>query len=144
MILRILLASILAARICAAQDADLSRKTFDFPAKDGKAARRVEVTYRGKTNILLVSSEQGSSGDYVSYTRSYSVGHAFVIEVDEDRDGFFETIIIHEDTRQPTRIEAFARSRDGSVRPVAREKLEKIKRDSEEMAKLWEKLLPPK
>jgi hypothetical protein len=141
---RIIFVSVLAAISCAAQDSEFTTKSFDFPAKNGKPAHRTEVTYRGKTHILFVSSEKRSSGEYIPYARSYFIGHAMVVEVDEDRDGFFETIIVHEDTRQSMAIEAFIRSRDGSVQPITHEKLEKIKRDSEEMAKGWEKLLPPK
>ena len=141
---RIIFASVLAAISCAAQDSEFTTKSFDFPAKNGRPAHRTEVAYSGKAHILFVSSEKRSSGEYIPYSRSYFIGHAMVVEVDEDRDGFFETVIVHEDTRQPTAIEAFTRSRDGSVHPIAREQLEKIKRDSAEMAKLWEKLLPPK
>jgi hypothetical protein len=141
---RIILVLLLAAGSCVAQESEFKTKVFDFPAKNGKPAHRTEVTYRGNTHILFLLSEKGSSGDYVPYSRSYFAGHTMVVEVDEDRDGFFETIIVHEDSRKPTAIEAFTRSRDGTAQPIEHEKLEKIKRDSEEMAKRWEKLLPPK
>src|SRR6476660_1123048 len=119
---RFVLVLFLVAGICHAQDVDIVTKTIDRPAGNGKPDRRDEITYRGKTRILMVYSEKGPSGDYVPCTRSYLVGHTFVVEIDHSRQGFFDTIIIQPDRDDPRTIEAFSRDRSGNVRPFAREK----------------------
>jgi hypothetical protein len=126
---RFVLVLFLVAAVCDAQDVDIVTKTIDRAAGNGKPDRRDEITYRGKTPILMVYSEKRPSGDYVPYTRTYMVGHTFVVETDRSHQGFFDTIIIQPDLYDPRTIEAFSRDCSGNVRPLAREKLEKIKED---------------
>jgi hypothetical protein len=47
-------------------------------------------------------------------------------EGDEDCDGFFETIILFNDKEQP--VEAFSRSKDGTVTQFSKEKLAELKK----------------
>ena len=47
-------------------------------------------------------------------------------EGDEDGDGFFETMILFDEKEQP--VEAFSKSKDGTVTPFSKEKLEALKK----------------
>jgi hypothetical protein len=47
-------------------------------------------------------------------------------EVDEDGDGFFETIVLFDANEQP--VEAFGRSKDGTVTHLSAEKMAKLKK----------------
>jgi hypothetical protein len=63
----------------------------------------------------------------------YNHGKMVVEEGDEDGDGFFETMILFDAKEQP--VEAFSKSRDGTVTQFNQEKLAELKRS---FAKLHE------
>src|SRR3954470_23094450 len=84
------------APVSRAQDADITNRSVIVPGKHGKPDIRCESTYRGKKCIMRVMSEKRPSGKFVPYARSFQVGHAMVVDSDEDRDGFFEALAIME------------------------------------------------
>ena len=51
-----------------------------------------------------------------------------MIETDEDRDGFFETLSISEDIEGQYHLEVFTRGRNGSVSPVSAQMLAAYKK----------------
>jgi hypothetical protein len=57
----------------------------------------------------------------------YQQGKMIMEEGDEDGDGFYETMILFNTNEQP--IEAFEKSKDGTVRQFSAEKLSKVKKD---------------
>jgi hypothetical protein len=133
------------ATICQAQDADITTKSLVVPGKNGRPDHRWDSTYRGSKCIMRVLSEKRASGEFVPYERGLQVGHAIFVESDEDRDGFFETLCISEDTDHGrVFVEAFQRARDGTIHPVSAEERKKIEDKLEAMLKFWNDALPPK
>lgn len=63
----------------------------------------------------------------------YHQGKMVVEEGDQDGDGFFETLILFDAAEQP--VEAFSRSKDGTVAEFSKEELSKLKQS---FAKLQE------
>ena len=59
------------------------------------------------------------------------------IETDEDRDGFFERLVVY---RSGTaEMEVFARQRDGSVQPVSGQTLQAFKKQNAAISEFWDK-----
>ena len=113
--------------------------------KDGKPQVRTETTQRGKTRVLETRSEVSATGAFIVTARSYYFGQALVmLESDEDRDGFFETLVLWHSVGDSESVESFIRARDGSVQPVSAKALQELKDMGAAMEKLWNKLLPPK
>src|SRR5437868_7675422 len=136
-LLRLLLALAVGACLCQAQDADITTKSFVVPGKGGRPDIRCENTYRGKKCIMRVMSDKRASGEFVAYARSFHVGRAMVVDSDEDRDGFFETLAVIEDTDDGrTHVEVFRREHNGTKRPVSAEELKKMQDMLDSMATL--------
>jgi hypothetical protein len=135
-LLRLLLALVICASVCRAQE-DTTTKTIVAPGKAGRPDIRCDSTYRGKKCIMRVFSEKRVSGEFVPYARSFQIAHAMLTESDEDRDGFFETLAIIDDTDGRSFVEVFKRERDGSVHPVTREELKKTQESFDRMAAFW-------
>lgn len=144
MIARIVLGLALCSCVCQAQDAEITTKTISIPAMHGKPETLYERTYRGKACIMIVVSEKRPSGEFVQTARSFYVGHAMVVESDEDRDGFFETLTVFDTGKKGDSVEAFTRARDGTTHPVSREKLNELKKWTTAIARFWDESLPPK
>jgi hypothetical protein len=81
-----------------------------------KLFRKGEMTY----SSTFYKSESRTIRSY------YHQGKMTVEEGDEDGDGFFETIILFNDKEQP--VEAFSRSKDGTVTQFSKEKLAELKK----------------
>jgi len=139
----LLLGLLVCASVCYAQDATITTKSFVIPGRHGRPDVRCERTYRGKTCIMTVVSEKRASGEFVPYARSFELGYALVVESDEDRDGFFETLAISDDVSQ-NHLEVFTRDRDGTLHPISGEKLAKIKETNRLIVQFWKEALPTK
>ena len=94
---------------------------------------------------MRVFLEKRAAGDFVPYARSYQVGHAIFVDSDEDRDGFFETLSLSEDTSDGrAQVEVFRRERDGTIHPVSAEERQKMQDMLEGISRFWKEALPPK
>lgn len=100
-------------------------------------ARREEVSLRddGRINFVFVKCFRDGQMTYASTfdkdknrtVRSYyHEGKMLAEEGDEDGDGFFETLILFDVNEEP--VEAFERSKDGTVTPFSKEKLSALKK----------------
>ena len=139
------LAAVAFASLTRAQDADITTKSVVVPGRSGKPDIRCESTYRGKVCIMRVFSEKRLSGEFVLYARSFQVGHAMVVESDEDRDGFFETFAVIEDSEGGrTHVEVFRRDHDGTMHAISPQTVKKIEDMIDGIAKFWREFLPPK
>jgi hypothetical protein len=68
-----------------------------------------------------------------------------VVDSDEDRDGFFETLAVMEDSGDGhTHVEAFRRDRDGTMHAIRAEELKKMEDMLDSVTNLWKEALPPK
>jgi hypothetical protein len=144
-VLQLLLTLVAYAFVCRAQDADITTKSLVISGKDSRPDVRCDSTYRGKKCIMRVWLERRASGEFIPYARSFQVGHAMVVDSDEDRDGFFETLSISEDTNDGrVSLEVFRRDRDGTMHPVSAEERKEMEKCLERIAKFWEEALPPK
>ena len=135
-LLRSFLALVTCACICRAQE-DTTITSVVAPGKGGRPDIRCDSTYRGKKCIMRVFSEKRISGEFVAYARSFQIAHAMLTESDEDRDGFFETLAIIDDTDGRSFVEVFKREHDGSVHPVTPEELKKTQESFDRMAAFW-------
>jgi hypothetical protein len=59
-------------------------------------------------------------------------------ESDEDRDGFFETLAITDDTDGRYIVEVFKRDREGSIHPATPEELKKTQDSLDRMTAFWD------
>ncbi|MGA3285220.1 MAG: hypothetical protein ABSD57_12295 [Verrucomicrobiota bacterium] len=121
---------------------DITTKVLERTAKDGKPEVRIETVYRGKTKILQILSRPNKQGTLAVVSRSYFVGGDLVmIESDEDGDGVFGRISLHNPGTAD--LEMFKRQPDGSVKPVSTQTLEATKKQmavvNESMRELIEK-----
>jgi hypothetical protein len=91
-----------------AGDAEITVSTLDIKRdKNGGPPVRYETTLRGKTRILVTRSELHPDGKYAVTMRSYYFGHELVMmESGEDRDGFFETLVLWHRAGDTEEIEA--------------------------------------
>lgn len=105
-LLRLSLALVVYASVCRAQE-NTTTKSVVVPGRGGKPDTRCEEMYRGKKCIMRVFSEKRTSGEFVPYARSFQVGRAISTEIDEDRDGFFETLQIVDETDGRMFVEVF-------------------------------------
>ena len=143
------LISVLLALVCMivahAQD-EITTRTLDLRRdRDGNPTARYEITSRGKTRVMMTRLERDGSGAFVPRSRAYYVGHALVaIESDENRDGFFETLILRDHSGTEVRIEGFIRSPDGSVRPMDAAGLDRLKATESFWNEFWDQALPTK
>jgi hypothetical protein len=128
------------ASMCHAQEPQISTKSFVSPGKQGKPDVRCESTYRDKKCILRVFSEKRPSGEFAPYARSFQIGHAMMIESDEDHDGFFETLAVSEEIEGQYHLEVFTRGRDGSVSPVNAQTLAAYKKRHATIAAFFDKV----
>jgi hypothetical protein len=68
-----------------------------------------------------------------------------VVDSDEDRDGFFETFAVMENTEGGrTHVEVFRKDRDGTMHLVSAEELKKMQDMLDGIAGFWREALPPK
>ena len=137
LLLQLALALAVCASVCRAQE-DVTTKSGVVPGKGGRPDIRYEYTYRGKKCIMRVFSEKRASGEFVPQARSFQIGHAMFTESDEDRDGFFETLAITDDTDGRITVEVFKRERDGSVHPATPEELKKTQASLDRMTAFWD------
>ena len=110
-----------------AADTNITSKVSEKRDKDGKVILRIETVYRGKTKVLVTMSHTNKQGVLKADARSYFAGKdSVMIEADEDKDGFFESIMVsHPKTKE---IELFTRQPDGSVKPVDTKVIEATKK----------------
>ena len=143
------LISLLLALVCMmvahAQD-QITTRTLDLRRdRDGIPTVKYEITSRGKKRVMMTRLERDGSGTFVPSSRAYYVGDTLAaIESDEDRDGFFETLILRDHSSTEVRVEAFIRSPDGSVRPMDAAGLDRIKATDSFWKEFWEQALPGK
>ena len=131
--------------VTAAEDDALTTTTRDLRQSEGKPQVRYETVLRGKTRIMLTRLERDDSGAFVPRGRVYYVGRSRVMtEADEDRDGFFETMLVYQQVDGEERVEGFIRSPDGSVRPMDADALQKVKQMGESWKEFWDAALPPR
>ena len=89
---------------------------------------------------MVESSSPNTHGVWSVTARAYFAGGKTVaIEGDEDRDGFFESLIVYRSDTDD--IEAFTRHRDGSVQPVSALALQAIKKESATFSEFFNKAL---
>ena len=88
---------------------------------------RAESFFRAGQRVMVEYSTPNTQGVWSVTSRAYFAGGRTVaIESDEDRDGFFETLIVFRS--ETNEIEAFTRHRNGSVQPVSAQTLEALKK----------------
>jgi hypothetical protein len=144
-LLRLSLAVVAFVSLARAQDADITTKSVVVPGKRGTPDIRCESTYRGKICIMRVMSDKRASDEFVPYARSFQVGHALVVDSDEDRDGFFETFAVMEDAEGGrTHVEVFRRDRDGTMHTISAQELKKMEDMISGVATFWREALPSK
>lgn len=119
------------------------RTTETFAAKV-LVARRVEVSLKdnGQIDHVFIKLFRDGKMTFASTFNKpakntirsyYHDGKMAVSEGDEDGDGFFETMILFDAKEQP--VEAFSKSKDGTVTQFSKEKLVELKKS---FAKLQE------
>jgi hypothetical protein len=124
---------------CRAQDTnDITRKTFEPDRdKDGKADFRVESVFRGGKRIMVVWSRPNTQKVWAITSRAYYAGGDMIsVEGDEDRDGFFERLVVYRSGTEE--IEVFTRQLDGSVEPVSSQTLKAYKKQHAAISDLAE------
>ncbi len=89
----------------------ISVKESSIPEKDFS----MKKTYRGEQRILAEMTNRGKK------SRLYVLNEFTVGESDEDGDGFFETVMIMDDSTGE--FEQYIKEKDGSIRPLESEKL---------------------
>lgn len=103
-------------------------------------ARKEEVSVKDNGQIDYVFVKLFRDGEmtysstlHKSETRTirsyYKDGKMAVSEGDEDGDGFFETMILFDAKEQP--VEAFSKTKDGTVTQFTKEKLAELKKSFE-------------
>jgi hypothetical protein len=125
---------------CHAQDTNgITSKVFERDAdQDGKPDLRVETLYRDGMKVMLTWSKPDAQGVLKVSSRSYFAGGNMVTtEVDEDRDGVFETIIVYR--AGTTDMEVFTHQQDGSVTPVAGRTLAAYKKQNAAIIDLFDR-----
>ena len=105
---------------------DITTKIFERTAKDGKPEMRFERVYRGKTEILQITSRPNKQGTLTVVSRSYLLGEDVMAESDADGDGVFECITLYH--LGTDNLEMFRRQPDGSVKPVSTQTLKATKK----------------
>src|SRR5436190_1393318 len=121
---------------CWAQDTNgITRKVHEGR---GGAKFRAESFFRAGQRVMVEYSRPNTQGVWSVTSRAYFAGGKTVaIEGDEDRDGFFESLIVyHSDTDD---IEAFTRHRDGSVQPVSARTLQAFKKQDAAFSEFFDK-----
>lgn len=119
---------------------DMTSKVYERDYdKDGKPDFRVEKFYRGEEMVMMTTSRLNAGGVMSIDSRSYLVaGRQVLTEGDEDRDGFFETIMATDpETRD---IEIFVRKTDGSVHPASSKVVEAHKKMIGAVAEFFDEL----
>ena len=114
---------LLVTAACPAQDTNgITRKVHN--GTTGKF--RAESFFRDGQRVMVEYSSPNKQGIWSVTSRAYFAGGKTVaIENDEDRDGFFESLIVYRSDTDD--IEAFTRQRDGSVQPVSARVLHALK-----------------
>ena len=113
------------------------KRTTETFAGKALVARKEEVSLKdnGRTDYVFVKCFRDGKMTYASTfyatenrtIRSYyNQGKMIVEEGDEDGDGFFETMILFDTKEQP--VEAFSKSKDGTVTQFTKEKLAELKK----------------
>ena len=121
-----------------AGDTNITSKVFEKRDKDGKIDFRMETIYRGKTKVMLITGRPNKEGVIAVTSRSYLVGGNLVMsEDDENRDGIFETIVIHRSGTND--LEIFTRQPDGSVTPADTKIVEATRKQSAVLDEFWNK-----
>src|SRR5262245_51901571 len=94
---------------------------------DGKNVVRVEITYRGDTEVMVTTFRPNKEGVMALYSRTYFAnGKAVMIESDDDRDGRLKYLTIFGPTEDD--VEMFTREADGTVKPVITQRLDILKK----------------
>jgi hypothetical protein len=126
--MKLILSAILFCGLFAqAADTNITSKVSEKRDNEGKVIRRIETLYRGKTKILMTLSRTNKQGNLVTESRSYLVaGKSVMIEADEDKDGFFESIMVSDPATDE--IELFTRQSNGSVKPADAKVIEATKK----------------
>jgi len=106
---------------------DITTKISERSAVDGKPEVRIETVYRGKIKVLQIVSHRNKLGTLAVVSRSYFVdGKLYMVESDDDHDGFFESVMVWDPTTED--FEMFTRQTDGSIKPVPTVKLDEVKK----------------
>ncbi len=131
---------LLVAVVCGAQDTnDITRKIFERDRdKDGKPDVRMESVFRGGKRVMVAWSSPNTQGVWSLTSRAYyAAGDMVAIESDEDRDGFFERLVVYRSGTED--MEVFTRQRDGSVQPVDAQTLRAFKKQNAAISEFWDK-----
>ncbi len=97
----------------------------------------MESVFRAGERVMVVWSRPNTQGVWEVTARAYyAAGQMVAIESDEDRDGFFESLVVY---RSGTDMEAFTRQRDGSVQPVSAQALAAFKKQNAAISEFWDK-----
>lgn len=107
----------------------ISVKESSIPEKDFS----MKKTYRGEQRILAEMTNRGKK------SRLYVLNEFTVGESDEDGDGFFETVMIMDDSTGE--FEQYIKEKDGSVRPLESEKLLELYQKKYEADMLLQKMI---
>lgn len=109
--------------------------------KDGEPDTRIETTTRGKTRVLRVMRR--TEAGITKTSREFVVsGDTVMIEIDEDGNGSYETIVIYNSPKND--MEAFVRRVDGSVVPVDAKTLAALKEQHAATSEFWSQSLGEK
>lgn len=100
-----------------------SRKLEVSDHDDGRINRVFTKLFRNGEMIYASSFYKAEKRTIRSY---YHQDKMVMEEGDEDGDGFFETLILFDEKEQP--VEAFSKSKDGSVSQFSKEKLADLKK----------------
>ncbi len=89
----------------------------------------MEMTYRGKTRVMVEMFRPNAQGVLVISERSYLAGGDLVTtESDEHQSGKFDTIAVYRPGTDD--MEVFTRLADGSVKPVSTQTLQAYKKQN--------------
>ncbi len=120
----------------AADSPEITTKVFDHDYDGGKRHSHTEVFYRrGNAHHVLMITRTTEAG-VTKTVRAYHIGDIVVMEVDDDGDGFYETLLI-ENTKTDD-LELFSRRADGTVWPADAKKLALSKEQHSDIRKFWD------
>ena len=114
---------------------ETTKKINEKRNPDGTLRWRIETTSRDKTPIFRI--HQTFTTGLTNTTRSYMVGGEMVMmEVDENGDGLFETMIVYRPSKSD--LEVFDRSHDGAITPVSARTLAAYKKQHAAITGFWD------
>jgi hypothetical protein len=122
---------------------EITSKVTDIRGTNGRPDTRLETVYRGEAKILTILSLRNSQGAMVVSARAYFVaGRLAMIEGDENADGIFESVEVHNPNTDD--FEMFIRQPDGSVKPLSTQTVEARKKQRAAVDHFGQKLLEKK